>query len=212
MGYKLIKIHEIHHFPKTTKYDPHTKKGGLFSGYIDRFLKIKQEACGYPEGVTTPEQQQQYINDYYEHEGIQLDADKIKKNPSLRSLAKLTLNSLWGKFGQKSDYTNTVMINDIGTLFKHLLDPTKKIHNWHIINEVFLSLEFSRGKAHQEPSVITNLYLAIFTTAHARLRLYNLLERLGTNVLYTDTDSVIYKAHPPMIDIPVGDYHQTSIL
>jgi hypothetical protein len=34
--------------------------------------------------------------------------------------------------------------------------------------------------------------MAIFTTAHARLRLYKLLEILGERVLYMDTDSVIY--------------------
>lgn len=39
----------------------------------------------------------------------------------------------------------------------------------------------------------TNIYIheAEFTTAHARLALYNLLENLGTRTLYYDTDSVL---------------------
>ena len=37
-----------------------------------------------------------YIDEYYEHEGIRLDPEKIVYNPGLRSLAKLMLNSLWG--------------------------------------------------------------------------------------------------------------------
>jgi hypothetical protein len=38
-----------------------------------------------------------YIEAYKEHEGILLDKDKIRKNPALRSLAKLLLNSFWGR-------------------------------------------------------------------------------------------------------------------
>lgn len=34
-----------------------------------------------------------------QHEGIQFDYDKAQKNPELCSLAKLILNSFWGKFG-----------------------------------------------------------------------------------------------------------------
>jgi hypothetical protein len=38
----------------------------------------------------------------------------------------------------------------------------------------------------------TNPYIAAFTTAHARLRLYKMLQMLGNRVCYCDTDSVIY--------------------
>lgn len=38
-----------------------------------------------------------------------------------------------------------------------------------------------------------NVILAAFTTAHARLHLYETLEKLGDRVLYFDTDSIIYQ-------------------
>ena len=38
----------------------------------------------------------------------------------------------------------------------------------------------------------TNIYIAAFTTAHARLMLYDKLDYLGERVLYFDTDSIIY--------------------
>ena len=38
----------------------------------------------------------------------------------------------------------------------------------------------------------SNCVLAAYTTANARLRLYNAMERLGRRALYTDTDSIIY--------------------
>ena len=87
-GYQILKIYEIWHFPT------HTDE--LFKDYVNTFLKIKQEASGYPKDCVTEEQRQTYIEDYYEHEGIHLDPEKINYNPGLRSLAKLMLNSFWG--------------------------------------------------------------------------------------------------------------------
>ena len=86
-GYQILKIHEVWHFPV------HTDE--LFKEYVNTFLKIKQEASGYPKDCVTEEQKQAYIEEYYEHEGIRLDPEKIEYNPGLRSLAKLMLNSLW---------------------------------------------------------------------------------------------------------------------
>jgi len=31
-----------------TRYDTETREGGLFAGNIDKFLKLKAEARGYP--------------------------------------------------------------------------------------------------------------------------------------------------------------------
>ena len=70
----------------------------MFKDYIDTFLKIKQEASGYPKDRVTEQQKQQYVNEYFEVEGIRLDRAKIEHNPGLRALAKLMLNSFWGKY------------------------------------------------------------------------------------------------------------------
>ena len=55
-----------------------------------------------------------------------------------------------------------------------------------------------------ERSLKTNLFIAIFTTAHTRLKLYSALETLQQRVLYYDTDSVIYKWRPGQVEIPLG--------
>ena len=89
-GYEVLEIHEVWHWEETTDQ--------LFKEYVNMYLKIKQEASGYPKHCVTDEQKQQYIDDYYEHEGIRLDPNKIEYNPGLRFLAKLALNSLWGMY------------------------------------------------------------------------------------------------------------------
>ena len=44
LGYKIVKIFEVWHYTDIEKYDKITKSGGLFTDYVNTFLKIKQEA------------------------------------------------------------------------------------------------------------------------------------------------------------------------
>ena len=102
-GYVVLNIHEVWHWEETTDE--------LFKEYVNTFLKIKQEASGYPPDCVTDEQKQRYIDDYYEHEGIRLDPGKIEYNPGLRYLAKLILNSLWGMY---TFYNSLTLVSSVG--------------------------------------------------------------------------------------------------
>lgn len=89
------------------QYDPKTQTGGLFAYYINLFLKIKQEASGRPSWVESDDDLKRYVESYEQREGIVLNPEKIEHNAGLRSLAKLLLNSFWGKFGQRQNLTKT---------------------------------------------------------------------------------------------------------
>ena len=106
-GYVVQNIEEVWHFEETRQYNPDTGETGLFTEYINTFLKMKQEASGWPEDCDTEERRRQYIADYERREGIKLDYANIAKNEGKRALAKLMLNSFWGKFGQRSNLTKT---------------------------------------------------------------------------------------------------------
>ena len=62
----------------STQYDPETKEGGLFVSYINTFLKYKLEASGPSDWIKTPEVTKEYIDPYFEKEGMSLDSEKIK--------------------------------------------------------------------------------------------------------------------------------------
>ena len=51
----------------------------------------------------------------------------------------------------------------------------------------------------------TNIFLASFTTSWARVKLYSEMVKLGTAVIYHDTDSIIY-ASDGFNDPPTGNY------
>jgi len=90
-------MYEVWDYTEDSVYDPATKTGGLFTEYINKFLRLKQQADGWPSWVKTEEDKERYIQEYEEKEGIKLDPTQIEKNSGLRSLAKLMLNSFWGK-------------------------------------------------------------------------------------------------------------------
>jgi hypothetical protein len=50
------------------------------------------------------------------------------------------------------------------------------------------------------PSKNANIYIAAFTTAHARLHLYEAVEKLDWRALYMDTDSVLCTSNPDSDD------------
>jgi len=91
-----------------TQYDATTGEGGLFVEYIDTFLKLKAEASGYPSWVRNPADDDRYIEEFRQSEGILLDKDSIRHNAPKRELTKLCLNSMWDKFGENPRKTQTL--------------------------------------------------------------------------------------------------------
>jgi len=208
LGYKVQHIYEVYHWEETTQYDPTTGEGGLFAKYINTFLKFKQEASGPPDWIKSERDMSKYMEDYRRKEGVSLDRVNITKNPGLRALAKLCLNSFWGKFGQRLNMRQTEILHEsqANLFFQLLSDPTKQPLNFHILTNDMLQMEWTYKRDCQPEDNKTNVYLATFTTCWARLKLYSVLEQLNKRVLYYDTDSVLYVSRPGEFDPPLGDY------
>ena len=86
LGYKILKIHEVWHFSENQR------KEGLFADYVNKWLKNKTEASGWPKNCTTEAAKSEYINAYYDREGVQLEPAKVAKNGGRKQVAKLMLN------------------------------------------------------------------------------------------------------------------------
>lgn len=71
---------------------------------------MKAHASGWPKSCTTPALKKSYLEEFHEREGILLDETEIEFNPSLRQMAKIMLNSFWGRFGMRPDLTRTELI------------------------------------------------------------------------------------------------------
>ena len=206
-GYEIIQVHEVLHWPETEMYDANSKTGGLFTKYINTFLQLKQQASGYPEHVKTEEEEDKYIENYYNHEGILLNKNMIQKNPGLRSISKLALNSFYGKFGQRTNMKKTKFVSDVGELYKTFTDPSKVITDFHVMNENVIEIEFKDATDFEPLNMNTNVVIAAFCTSWARLKLWGVMRMLGSRVLYHDTDSIIFSVKDSTEYIPpLGEY------
>jgi hypothetical protein len=192
-GYKIVKIYEVWHWESKEQYDPINKTNGLFTDYVNTFLKIKQEASGYPKWVQSEADKDKYISDYYNHEGILLDKTKICNNPGLKALSKLLLNSQWGRYAMQTRKTKTKFLKNLNDLNKLIHDDTIEVKDLIFPTEKVCIAFFQEKNELHWGSNQTNVVIAAFVTAQARLKLYEELLKLDKRVLYFDTDSIIYK-------------------
>jgi hypothetical protein len=206
MGYQIVKIHQVLHWSDSQKYNPETKTGGLFTEYVNTFLKMKQEASGFPEGVVSEAERKAYCEKYFQQEGIKLSEENICKNAGLRSVAKLALNSFYGKFGQKLLKTQNKLVTTLEDAFCTMSDPSLNVTDWHVLSEDVLHIEYCPKKTFEMPEIFGNVIIAAMCTCWARLKLWKVMTKLGKRVVYHDTDSIIFSAKEGEYFPPLGDH------
>ena len=123
---------------------------------------------------------------------LDIDIEKFEFNAGLRSISKLCLNSLWGKLGQRSNMSQTKYVTEVSEFYEILLDDKSDNTNFQFINDDMVEMTYNFKDQFVDNSKNTNIYIACFTTSHARLMLYNKLDYLEEKVLYFDTDTIIY--------------------
>ncbi|XP_062621681.1 uncharacterized protein LOC134283252 [Saccostrea cucullata] len=208
MGYTLEQIYEVWHFKESSQ--------DLFKNYINTFLKIKQEASGFPPDCKTSEQKQDYIRQIFDKEGFMMDRISIEKNPVRRTIAKLFLNCLWGKFAQRLLLPKVRYLDEVEELHQLLQNSTLNIKGVRLLvnkedsNEDKILVNFQDKQEFVEECPFGNVILACFTTAYARLHLYETLQPLEERGLYFDTDSIIYQhkegAFNPTLGHSLGEW------
>ncbi|KAK9729441.1 hypothetical protein QE152_g15961 [Popillia japonica] len=165
------------------------------------------EASGWPTGCDSADDKEKYIQQYLEKEGIQLNPNKIEKNPGLRQVGKAvitsfwgklgqrenqaqttivnepTITSFWGKLGQRENQAQTTIVNEPTQFFVMLNNPGINLNTVQIINDSTLVVNWEHKEKVYHPLPTANVCLAAYTTAQARLKLYFYLEKLGERVL-----------------------------
>jgi len=116
------------------------------------------------------------------------------------------LNSFWGKFGEWLNKPTTVTVKDPSHLFSPLSDAALDISTLRLCTDDILEAVYTSAHDNAIKGTKTNIFVAAFTTYHARLKLYESLDTLQKQVLYYDTDSVVYRWRPGQPCIAIGDF------
>ncbi|XP_074596508.1 uncharacterized protein LOC141851659 [Brevipalpus obovatus] len=201
-GYKIIEIYEVLHYPESSST--------IFKGYIDKFLKIKHESSGWPQWCTDDGSKADFLKQVKERECIELDSGNMIKNPALRFIAKLLLNSLWGKLAQNPDKKRVEIIHNYDSYIKKLNDNQIKITSEIMVNDNTLLLQWKSRDEFLEYGPNTSLAVASFVTSYARIELFNKMIEIENirpgSLIYFDTDSLVYSRQLSDREIESGDH------
>ena len=194
-AFKVGAIKEISGVTAALRYTP---VRGPMKKHVEFFLRIKTISAGVKdqEGCDA-------FNNSCVGQGldISITPSETSSNPGLKALAKLCLNSLWGKFGQRDDLQSSLTCTTTQQLNSIVHNPrvTECRMEAHESDEgiSWVELKFKKHTPFDRPSESINSAWAAATTANARVRLHTLLHYLAPDqVMYMDTDSCIFHTDP----------------
>ena len=191
MSYSVVDMFELWEY-KVTCFDKDSNAGGLFAEYVNMFLKLKQESSGYPSWVQSEEDKERYIEDYWRAERIALDKASLSKNAGQRTLAKLKLNSMWGKWAQHENKSKRTILDSEKEFYQLLTCRSTEVANLIFPNDDVASFSSKYFEYYIAARKSVNVAVAAYLTTQAPLKLYEYLSKLCQSVLFFDTDSVIF--------------------
>lgn len=202
-GYALKHVYEYHEYEKSTE---------LFKSYLQQYLTVKITNSGIPGYIKTDEDWEAFAKFHEEELGIHLLKEEMCKNAGKKQLAKLMLNSLWGKFAEAKNYCEHKVLQSsleyqrfetmtdaclIDIKFTTHLPDNKCM----VIYKNQTTASFNRNRSFR-----SNIALAAHVTAWGGLILWSEMNKLGNRVIYHDTDSIVYEYNKNKYNIPEGKY------
>ena len=98
------------------------------------------------------------------------------------------------------------LIKDPQVFFDYLTSDEINVLDARFVSDEMIEIHYENNENFIAPNAETNVVIAAFTTAYARLKLYGVLDMLQERVLYYDTDSVIFVSKPNDPEPPIGPY------
>lgn len=195
-GYEILDIYEVYHWTEEESSDT------LLRGYVSFFLRMKQEAEGWKKlgassETPTAKEMLEVQSRVYRESGCiaKIRPMNVAKNPVKRQMAKLFLNSLWGKFCQKPHSEHYTVINGYQQFadlwYNGTVDRTKFSFR-HIGGDTW-KVKYSVFDDFARPNPKYNIFLSSKVTEWARCILHRQMIRISPErVLYCDTDSIMF--------------------
>ena len=130
----------------------------------------------------------------------------MQQNPDKHTVAKLMLNSMWGKFGQRTNKTQVREFTRAQDMHTFLGSGKYDVRYVSPLTADRVEVHFKLHEEMEDVSPNLNIFVACFSTCWALLRLYEALETLQERVLYFDTDSVIFYKDQNQPSLELGNY------
>jgi hypothetical protein len=218
-GYRITHCEWVLHFPEWSQR--------LFRGYIQTFFLLKTLAGGFKGNEA---EAKVYLQEHLRHLHLTYESPEVERvlsafstvgagtveerllrclklNPTLKTVAKLLLNTLYGKFGEVP-HMKVVHADSHEEFYNLVTNPAYHIMNIRMIHERSAEVTYAELLADTQSGTDKSTVcvpIAAMVTAYARCRLIEEMERVGPErVLYVDTDSIYYVTQPGQHSIPTG--------
>ncbi|KAH7660502.1 hypothetical protein AAVH_43714, partial [Aphelenchoides avenae] len=124
-----------------------------------------------------------------ERYGIKLDPAKMIKNSLLCILAKRFLNTLWGRFCLRPNLAKYIVTESASRYFDLIENDKNEVHTIEMVSDDAVGIAYSSKDDFVVEGTSFNMFLSIFTTSAARLKLYSIMRAVadaeGCKLLYT---------------------------
>ena len=97
-------------------------------------------------------------------------------------------------------------MDDFPVYLDKLTSDQEEVTAVNFVSEDIVEMHWKYKNDFVDANSKTNVVIAAYTTAQARLKLYSYLDKLGERALYADTDSVIFSLKPGEPKHSLGDY------
>lgn len=102
--------------------------------------------------------------------------------------------------------TKVELIDDVQKFLDYLTSDEINVLDANFVGDEVIDVHYENNENFIVTNSKTNVVIAAFTTAYARLKLYDVLDQLQERVLYYDTDSIIFVSKPDDPEPPIGPY------
>nr|CAD2175173.1 unnamed protein product [Meloidogyne enterolobii] len=198
VGYKVTRFYRALHYEKWDE--------NLFKNYVAEFMAMKIHASGFPEGIEGIESEERFINECKEKFGIELDREKMVPDQAMRYISKLMLNSLWGRFSLRNGQSRSVVIDSPAELIEYDKNNSIEIQSIDNLTEETILLTYKQKEEFIIEHDTSNMVISLWTTSAARIKLLKAMQKVaespGCNILYGDTDSILF-SHPKNMECPL---------
>ncbi len=204
LGYKILKVVELH------SYHSHV---GCFARVIEMLLKWKTISSGNKmikehlgklgdkNYVVTEEDKAIFCHAYnlrLSYSEFSIAPEDITSNPVMRAIAKLLLNSMWGKYCSqpRDSKTQWIFTEDDLVDMIHKSRFSRKSNTRFVAKadgDFFILLETKCVDSEMKDPFYANIPLGSFTTAGARRILHDAIIPYQHRIIYADTDSMVVK-------------------
>jgi hypothetical protein len=195
-GYRMLEVYEVYHWSENERSNT------LMRGYVSFFLRMKQESEGWKklgaQSENPSEEEKLEIQQrVYQENGCiaRIRIDKVQKNAVRRQMAKLFLNSLWGKFCQSPHSENYTVIHGYQQFADLWYNPTlqRSKFSFRHIGKNTWKVKYCTLDDFTRPNNKYNIFLSSKVTEWARCILHRQMRRIGpSRILYCDTDSIMF--------------------